>query len=86
MPLIEQHENRIPDLILNSCPIRCNDCKGIYFNHQIRHRIICKCPCHQLMEEKGEEKRLQSASLVVSPERRAALTSTTTLGEDAIGR
>jgi hypothetical protein len=84
--MIEQQE-RMPDLVVNRCPVRCSDCKAIYLNKQTLHRIICRCPCHTLTEDKREQKdKLQSASLVASPERRAAVTSTTTLGEDTIGR
>jgi len=75
---------QIPDLYTNECPVGCKDCKGIYLNDQIHHRIVCKCPCHPLTEENQwvEENDLQSASSVASPKRQAAVTSKTTVGED----
>jgi hypothetical protein len=66
--MIEQQE-RIPDLVVNRCPVSCDDCKSIYLNKQILHRIICRCRCHSLTEDKLEqEDRLQNASLIASPE------------------
>jgi hypothetical protein len=74
--MIEQ-QKIVPDLILNGCPVNCKDCKRIYLNDQIRHRIVCKCPCHPLNEEKQreQENKLQSASLVASPKRQAVTTT-----------
>ena len=37
----------LPDLILNACPLGCNqDCAIIWTNRTIGHRIVCKCKCH----------------------------------------
>jgi hypothetical protein len=70
--MIEQQE-RIPDLVLNICPLTCNDCKRIYLNNQIGHRIICGCRCHSLAEEKREQEgSLQGAT--VPAQRQAAAT------------
>jgi hypothetical protein len=80
--------NVIPDLVITRCPIDdCSHCAIVYVNKLIGHRIVCRCLCHSLKEDKLEqENKLQRASLVASPKRRAAVTSKTTVGEDTNGR
>jgi hypothetical protein len=84
--MVEQRE-RMPDLVVNRCPVNCFDCKTEYFNREILHRIICKCPCHFLTEYRGKQKdNLQSASMVASPKRIAVVTSTTNIEDNTIER
>ena len=39
-------EITLPDLIVNACPLGCNqECSKTWTNKTIRHRIVCKCKC-----------------------------------------
>jgi hypothetical protein len=41
-------EITLPDLIVNACPLGCNqDCSKKWTNKTIRHRIVCNCQCHR---------------------------------------
>jgi hypothetical protein len=42
-----------PDLIVDQCPIDCENCGEIYVNDQIGHRIVCRCiRCNHNKKEK----------------------------------
>jgi hypothetical protein len=46
-----QSQNACPDLIVNECPLGCNNCAEIYINTQTGHHIICKCICGHSRKE-----------------------------------
>jgi hypothetical protein len=46
-----------PDLIVEECPVGCNNCKEVYVNQQLGHRIVClchKCGHRQIFLEKSK--------------------------------
>ncbi len=34
------------ELLINKCPLRCNNCKTIYTNKLTGIQIRCQCHCH----------------------------------------
>ena len=36
-------DNYYPDLLVDKCPLGCDNCAQVYVNNEIGHRIICKC-------------------------------------------
>lgn len=46
-------QSSCPDLIVNRCPLGCENCNEIYVNEQTGHRILCRCSkCHHKTDGK----------------------------------
>jgi hypothetical protein len=46
-------ENQKTDTIEHCLTDECKDCIGSYINRAFGHRLICKCECHNLNNEKA---------------------------------